>query len=78
MVIAPAKTGRDNNNKMAVSSTDHTKSGINSMVKPSPFIFVIVVMKFADPRILEIPAKWREKMPRSTALPGCPRVDKGG
>jgi len=78
MVIAPARTGRDNNNKMAVSRTDQTNSGINSMVMPSPFIFVIVVMKLADPRILETPARWREKMPKSTALPGCPNVDKGG
>ena len=42
---------------MAVSNTDHTKRGISSIVIPSPFMFVIVVMKLAEPRILETPAK---------------------
>jgi len=48
------------------------------MVMPSPFMLVIVVMKLADPRILETPARCREKMPRSTAAPGCPIDDSGG
>jgi hypothetical protein len=28
MVIAPAKTGNDNNNNIAVINTDHTNKGI--------------------------------------------------
>ena len=63
---------------MAVNSTDHTKRGINSMVMASGRILEIVVIKFADPKILLTPAKWREKIPRSTAAPECPRVDRGG
>jgi len=78
MVIAPASTGRDNNKRIAVSNTDQTNRGINSIVIPSPFMLLIVVMKLADPRILDTPARCREKIPRSTALPGCPRVDRGG
>jgi len=63
---------------MAVNNTDHTKSGINSIVMASGRILEMVVIKFADPKILLTPAKWREKIPRSTAAPGCPRVDRGG
>jgi len=78
MVIAPANTGSDSNKRIAVSSTDQTNRGINSIVIPSPFMLVMVVMKLADPRILDTPARCREKIPRSTALPGWPSVDNGG
>jgi len=63
---------------MAVNRTDHTKRGTSSMVIASGRMLEIVVIKFADPRILLTPARWREKIPRSTAAPGWPRVDKGG
>lgn len=78
MVIAPARTGNDKRSSKAVSRTDHTKRGISSKDMPSPRILEIVVIKFALPRILLTPARWREKIPRSTAVPGCPRVDSGG
>jgi len=78
MVMAPAKTGKDNNNKIAVNRTDQTNSGMISRLIPSLRILEIVVIKFAEPKILLTPARWSEKMPRSTALPGWPRVDKGG
>jgi len=78
MVIAPARTGKESNNKIAVSKTDHTNRGITSIVIPSPFMLVMVVMKLADPKILETPARCREKIARSTALPGCPKEDSGG
>lgn len=77
-MIAPASTGRESSKRMAVRSTDHTNKGTSSIVIPSPFILVIVVMKLADPRILDTPARCSEKMPRSTALPGWPKVDSGG
>ena len=63
---------------MAVNRTDHTKRGISSMVIASGRMLEIVVIKFADPKILLTPARWREKIPRSTAAQGCPRVDRGG
>jgi len=63
---------------MAVNITDHTKRGTSSMVIASGRMLEIVVIKFADPRILLTPARWREKIPRSTAAPGWPRVDRGG
>ena len=36
------------------------------------------MIKLALPKILLTPAKWREKIPRSTAAPGCPIVERGG
>lgn len=77
-MIAPASTGRDRRRRMAVSITDHTNSGINSMVIASGRMFEIVVIKFAEPKMLLTPARWREKIPKSTAAPGCPSVDRGG
>jgi len=38
----------------------------------------IVVIKLALPKILLTPARCREKIPRSTAPPGWPRVESGG
>lgn len=35
-------------------------------------------MKLALPKILLTPAKCKEKIPKSTAPPGWPTVDKGG
>jgi len=57
MVIAPANTGRESSKRMAVNKTDHTNSGMSSIVIPSPFMLVIVVIKFAEPRILDTPAR---------------------
>jgi len=78
MVIAPAKTGSDKRRSTAVSSTDHTKRGISSRDMPSPRMLVIVVIKFALPRILLTPARCSEKIPMSTAPPGWPNVERGG
>lgn len=69
MVIAPASTGKDNNNKIAVINTDHTNKGICSKVRWGLRIFMIVEMKLIAPKIEEIPAKCREKIVRSTAGP---------
>ena len=41
-------------------------------------MFRMVVIKLTEPRILLTPATWREKIPKSTAAPGCPTTDKGG
>lgn len=43
------------------------------------FILIIVVIKLIAPKIEEIPARWREKMVKSTDAPACARLpDKGG
>jgi len=42
-------------------------------------MLIMVVIKLMAPRIEEIPARWREKMVRSTDAPAWARFpDKGG
>src|SRR2546421_7004917 len=67
MVIAPARTGRESSNKMAVISIDHTSRGKVSSFILMGRIFIIVVMKLMAPRIEEIPAKCKEKIVISIA-----------
>merc|ERR1712183_844375 len=69
IVIEPAKTGRDKSTRKAVSRTDQTKSGIISKHKPDPRMLLMVVIKLIAPRIDEIPARGREKIPKSTDIP---------
>src|SRR5688572_16377023 len=71
IVIAPAKTGKDNNNKIAVTKTDHTNNGTRFQVIPRARILQIVTMKLMAPAILLIPAIWSEKIPKSTDGPEC-------
>jgi hypothetical protein len=69
IVIAPASTGRERSNRIVVITTDHTNKGIRSRVIPLDRMLMAVVMKFTDPRIDEIPARWREKIAKSTEAP---------
>jgi hypothetical protein len=79
MVIAPASTGSVSRRSTTVIITDHTNKGIRSSRIPFHRILIIVVMKLIAPRIEAIPAKWREKMARSTEGPECARLPaKGG
>lgn len=79
IVIAPARTGRDNKSKRAVIKTAHTKSGIRSIVIPAGRMLITVVIKLTAPRIDETPAKCSEKIPRSTEAPAWAiPADKGG
>jgi hypothetical protein len=59
-VIAPAKTGKDNNNKNAVIYTAQTNKGARLALKPGARIFVIVTIKLIAPKIEETPAKCNE------------------
>lgn len=68
-MIAPARTGKESSNKIAVIKTDHTNRGICSIVIEGLRIFIIVEMKLIAPKIEEIPAKCREKIVKSTAGP---------
>jgi len=77
--MAPAKTGSDSSNKMAVIKTDQTNSGIESNVIEEERIFMIVVIKLIAPKIEEIPARWRLKIAKSTAKPEWNKLPaKGG
>lgn len=67
-MIAPAKTGNDNNSKIVVIRVDQIKSGICSNLIIFGRMFMIVVMKLIAPKIDDTPAKWREKIVKSTLL----------
>src|SRR5437588_4075656 len=77
MVIAPASTGSDSNNRNTVTRIDHTNSGILCKVMPGARMLKMVVMKLMAPRIDEAPARWIDRMAKSTAGPGWPEVDSG-
>jgi len=78
MVMAPARTGNERSSKKAVRRTDQQKRGISSRLRPMERMLTIVVIKLIEPKIDEIPAICREKIPKSTDRPGWPRVDSGG
>jgi len=54
--MAPAKTGKDNNNKKAVIYTAQTNKGVRFAVIPGARILVIVTIKLIAPKIEETPA----------------------
>lgn len=68
-MIAPANTGSDRSNKIAVIKTDHTNNGTCSIFIDFNRRFRVVVMKLIAPKIDEIPAKCKEKIAKSTANP---------
>ena len=68
-MIAPAKTGNDNNNKKAVIKTDQTNKGILCNFIPGLLILKIVVIKLIAPKIDDAPAKCKLKIAKSTDGP---------
>jgi hypothetical protein len=78
MVMAPAKTGKDNNNNTAVILTAQQNNDNQCIVLPGARIFPIVVMKFTAPKIDEAPAKCNEKIARSTEGPLWASTDDSG
>jgi hypothetical protein len=69
IVIAPAKTGSDNNNKIAVTKIAQANNGNLCKVCPGALIFNTVVMKLIAPNKDETPAKCKLKMAKSTEPP---------
>src|SRR3569623_2765212 len=79
IVIAPAKTGKDSNNKTAVSRTDHTNNGSLCIIMPGALMLKIVVIKFTAPNKDETPATCKLNMAKSTEGPECAFIAlKGG
>jgi len=78
IVIAPARTGRDKSNKIAVKKTDHTNKGVRSHVMPELRISIIVVIKLTAPKIDETPAKCRLKIVKSTEDPEWEILEESG
>jgi len=77
--MAPARTGRLKSKRSAVIPTAQTNKVKRSKLRASVRILIIVVIKLTAPKIEEIPAKWREKILKSTEAPACPSPeDKGG
>jgi hypothetical protein len=69
IVIAPAKTGNEHNNKTAVITTAHpNKANLCSLI-PGLLIFSIVVIKFIAPNKLLIPERCKANIAKSTLGP---------
>ena len=78
-MIAPAKTGKDSNNKNAVIKTDHTNNGRLWKDRLFTRILKIVQIKLIAPKIDDAPDKWRLKIARSTEPPEwAVALDNGG
>jgi len=69
IVIPPAKTGNDNNNKTAVITTAHANNISLCNLIPGLLILNVVVMKFIAPSKLEIPDKCNPNIAKSTLGP---------
>ena len=67
--MAPANTGKDNNNKTAVIKTAQTNKGVLSRVIPNTRKLMIVLIKFTAPNKEDTPAKCKEKIAKSTDIP---------
>ena len=57
IVIAPASTGKESNNKIVVINTAQVNKGIRSKNIPITRKFLKVLIKLIAPKIEEIPAK---------------------
>lgn len=69
IVIAPANTGSLSSKSTVVINTDHTNKGICSSFIAYGCMFKMVVIKLIEPKILEMPARWRLKIAKSTEAP---------
>lgn len=63
---------------MAVIRTDQTNRGVWYCEVAGGFMLMIVVMKLIAPRIEETPARWSEKMVRSTEAPAWAKFPARG
>jgi hypothetical protein len=69
IVIAPARTGKDNNNNTAVITTAHPNNASLCSLIPGLLIFKIVVIKFIAPNKLLTPDKCKANIAKSTLGP---------
>lgn len=78
-MIAPAKTGKDNNSKIAVMNIAQTNKGNLCNDIPFVLIFNVVLMKLIAPNNEDIPAKCKLNIAKSTEPPEWDWIeDKGG
>jgi len=69
IVIAPANTGNESNNKIAVIKTVQTNKGKRLKYIPLHLMLTIVTIKFIAPAIEETPARCKLKIADSTEAP---------
>jgi hypothetical protein len=69
IVIAPANTGKDNNNSTAVITTAHPNKANLCNLIPGVLILAIVVIKFIAPNKLLTPDKCKANIAKSTLGP---------
>ena len=70
-ISLPANTGKDNNNRMAVTKIAHTNNGNLCKDIPLVLIFNVVLIKLIAPNIEDTPAKCKLKIAKSTEPPEC-------
>ena len=78
IVMPAARTGSERRSKTAVTRTAHTNKGVWYCEIAGGFMLIIVVMKLMAPKIDEMPARWREKIVRSTEAPAWARLPARG
>lgn len=78
IVIPAASTGSDSRRSTAVINTDHTNRGVWYWDTAGGFMLIIVVIKLIAPKMDDTPARWREKMVRSTEAPAWARFPASG
>lgn len=77
-MIPAARTGSDRSRSTAVIRTDQTNRGVWYWERAGGFMLIMVVIKLIAPRIDDTPARWREKMARSTDAPAWARLPASG
>lgn len=78
IVIPAARTGRDSRSSTAVTNTAQTNRGVWYCEMAGGFMLIIVVIKLMAPKMDEIPARWSEKMVKSTDAPAWARFPASG
>ena len=77
-MIPPANTGKDNNNKIAVTKIAQTNKGSLCNDIPGVLIFNTVVIKLIAPNNEDTPAKCKLKIAKSTDPPECDCIPANG
>lgn len=78
IVMAPASTGNERSRRSAVIKMAQANRGVRIITIFSLRMLIIVVIKLIEPKIDEIPARWSEKIARSTDGPLCEMLDDSG
>jgi hypothetical protein len=78
MVIAPAKTGKEINNKKAVTQTVQTNNGKRVACMPLQRMLLIVTIKLIAPAIEDAPAKCKLNIAQSTDAPEWANIPLNG